>query len=235
MNIPQAQIVSQEFAQHLIAESLSQKFNLLFEKKKHQLSIESGHDWLVKIYLPWTLDWKESNGLIHNPDSHFSLVLIRAGQASTGYFHQGTLIDHKVFRAYMVRQKQGKSQIKHLKTKGKSRAGSRIRLAETLQFFEEINERLTTYANQFPINLWGISCAKTMWPFYFSSAIAPPFSSKAENLIELPYHIAQGSFEELKAAGELVQKFHLIFSEKGKKLLKEFQKEGLETSTNDDW
>lgn len=235
MNIPQAQIISQQFTMDLISDSVKRKLKLIFDRKKHQLQIEDNQEWLAKIYLPWTLNWSESQGLIENPDSHFSLVLIRAGQAATGYFHEGKLFDHKVFRAYMVRQKQGKSQIKHLKTKGKSRAGSRIRLEETTRFFEEINERLINYSDQFPIDLWGISCAKTMWPFYFSSDIAPPFSSKSENLIELPFHISQASFEELKTAGELLQKFHLILSEKGKELLIDFKETNSGTTLKDDW
>lgn len=235
MNIPQAQIISQNIAENLISESRSQKFLFSYEKRKHQILIENSQDWLAKIYLPLTLDWMENTGFRENPDSHFSLVLIRAGQAVTGYFHQGILLDHKVFRAYMVRQKQGKSQIKHLKTKGKSRAGSRIRLAETFQFFEDINERLTSYSDQFPIDFWGISCAKTMWPFYFSSAIAPPFSPKAENLIELPFHVSQSSFEELKSAGELLQKFHLILSEKGNLLLTNQNDKNSSNSINENW
>ncbi len=235
MNIPQAQIISQQFAQDLISTSGKNEFNLVFEVKKHQLLIENNQEWLAKIYLPWTMNWSETGSFQVNPDSHYSLALIRAGQAVTGYFHQGILIDHKVFRAYMVRQKQGKSQIKHLKTKGKSRAGSRIRLAETNQFFEEINERLTTYSDQFPIDLWGISCAKTMWPYYFSSATAPPFSPKADNLIEVPFHISQASFDELKTAGELLQKFHLIFSERGRELLNDISRNDSESIPKDDW
>jgi hypothetical protein len=235
MNIPQAQIFSQKIIETVIAESSNRKFILTYLKEKHQILIESGQDWLAKIYLPWTVEWSQSAGICENPDSHFSLVLIRAGQAVTGYFHQGELIDHKVFRAYMVRQKQGKSQIKHLKTKGKSRAGSRIRLAETERFFEEINERLTSYSSLYPIDFWGISCAKTMWPFYFSSTIAPPFSAKAENLIELPFHISQASFEELKSGGALLQKFHLIFSEKGKAEFEEFETTFFPSTKNEDW
>lgn len=235
MNIPQAQIISQQFAQGLVSVSLKKELKLIFDPKKHQLLIENNQDWLAKIYLPWTLRWSEKGSFQGNPDSHFSLALIRAGQAVAGYFHQGILIDHKVFRAYMVRQKQGKSQIKHLKTKGKSRAGSRIRLAETNHFFEEINERLTSYSDQFPIDFWGLSCAKTMWPFYFSSAVPPPFSSKAENLIEVPFHISQASFEELKSAGELLQKFHLIYSEKGNETFSDLKSETYKSSQNEDW
>ena len=221
MNIPQAQIIPQTLAEKLIAETADQKFELIYQPKKHQLLIEDELGWLAKIYLPWTRDWTAAGGLKRKADSHFSLVLIRAGQAATGYFHLGELIDHKVFRAYMIRQKQGVSQIKYLKTKGKSRSGSRIRLTETERFFEEINERLKSYSDRFPMDLWGISCAKTMWPFYFSSEVSPPFSQKEETLIELPVHIAQASLEELKAVGELVQQFHLIFSERGKDVFRE--------------
>lgn len=235
MNIPQAQIVSQKFTENLISDSLSKSFSVSYNSKKHQLLIEDSQDSLAKIYLPWTFIWSEGTGLKESADPHFSLLLIRAGQAVVGYFHRGFLIDHKVFRAYMVRKKQGKSQIKYLKTKGKSRSGSRIRLAETNQFFEGINERLNSYADQYPIDLWGISCAKTLWPYYFSSAISPPFSPKEENLIELPFHISQGSFEELKNAGELVQKFHLILSEKGKKLLNGNSKNESDLTQNENW
>jgi hypothetical protein len=232
MNIPQAEVISQKQAENLLNDSLGKGRRLLYHPRKHQLEIESGEGWLAKLYLPWTMDWIESFGLKPKPDSHFCLVLIRAGQASTGYFHLGRLIDHKVFRAYMVRQKQGVSQIKHLKTKGKSRAGSRIRLAETARFFEEINERLTSYSNKFPVDFWGISCAKTMWPFYFNAAIPPPFSAKDANLIELPVHISMASFDELVSAGELLQRFHLIVSEKGKGILKEISEGDSET---EDW
>ncbi|SEG12643.1 hypothetical protein [Algoriphagus boritolerans] len=235
MNIPQAQLISHELADYLISDSLAKGFSLSFDSRKHQVVVEDNQDWLAKIYLPWTVQWSESIGLLENSDSHFSLVLIRAGQAVVGYFHQGVLLDHKVFRAYMVRQKQGKSQIKYLKTKGKSRSGSRIRLAETTQFFEEINDRLGSYAAQFPIDLWGISCAKTLWPYYFSSAVTPPFTSKADNLIELPFHVSQGSFEELKIAGELLQKYQLILSEKGKNLISVFPESDFDPTQKADW
>nr|WP_287938456.1 hypothetical protein [Algoriphagus sp.] len=219
MTIPQSILLSPSQAEQVLLTAREAKWIVGYSGEKHQLVIENGPDWIAKIYLPWTWNWNSQKGLFPLEDPHFSLTLIRAGQAAVGYFHQGKLLDHKVFRAYMVRQKQGKSQIKHLKTKGKSRAGSRIRLAETARFFEEINERLQSYSAQFPMDFWGISCAKTMWPYLFSSEVTPPFSSKDSNLIELPFHIAQASFEELEKAGELLGSFHLILSEKGKECI----------------
>ena len=233
MNIPQSITLSETEVLDLLTTAQKQELVLTYVSEKHQLILEKGQDWMAKIYLPWTYGWDEKQGFFLNEDAHFSLVLIRAGQASIGYFHQGKLLDHKVFRAYMVRQKQGKSQIKHLKTKGKSRAGSRIRLAETEHFFEEINQRLQAYSSAYSIDFWGISCGKTLWPFLFESAVFPPFSSKQSNLIELPFHISQASFEELENAGKLLGQFHLILSEKGKEYIKASKKHEKETDSED--
>ena len=178
---------------------------------------ESG--WLVKLYLPWTQTWLPEIGFSLAEDVHYCITLVRAGQAAAGYFHQGILLDHKVFRAYLVRQKQGMSQFKYLKTKGKSRAGSRIRLEETLVFFKEINERLQVYAKQYPLNFWGLGCAKTMWPLLFDGELKPPFTSKSDELIELPYPFAKGSYEELQALELRLQQFHLLLSPAGEPLI----------------
>jgi len=91
-------------------------------------------------------------------------------------------------------------------------------LGETERFFEEINERLQEYSSNFPIDIWGISCGKTLWPYYFESETAPPFSQNQENLISLPFHIAQASFEALENASIQLGKFHLLLSEKGKSI-----------------
>lgn len=231
MNIPNANVISQSFAENLIELSFQKRLEINYLKEKHQIIIEDSEGWLAKIYLPWQLNFQNGKNFELKDDFHSALVLIRAGQAVTGYFHQSILLDHKVFRAYMVRQKQGKSQIKYLKTKGKSRAGSRVRLGETVQFFEDINTRLNEYSSNFPIDLWGISCAKTLWPFYFESEIQPPFSQNQENLIAVPFHIAQASFDELKQAGNLMSKFHLLYSEKGKMLVYSLET----TSKNSEW
>ena len=62
----------------------------------------------------------------------YLILLLRAnGNAALGYFEEGKILNHKVIRKYMVRKKQGKSQLKHLNSKGKSRAGSRVRLQQT--------------------------------------------------------------------------------------------------------
>lgn len=236
MNIPNANVISQSHTESLVTQSIAKGLEVNYLKEKHQILIEDSSDWHAKIYLPWNLEFDSKGGFSVKDDFHYALVLIRAGQAVVGYFHEGILLDHKVFRAYMVRQKQGKSQIKYLKTKGKSRSGSRIRLGETERFFEEINERLNEYFSNFPIDFWGISCGKTLWPYYFESETAPPFSQNQENLISLPFHIAQASFEALENVRIQLGKFHLLLSDTGKEVFSELRtSKNKEETESDNW
>lgn len=212
MKIPQTQVVSLAQALLLVNQADEKGWEIRYLPEKHQLLLENKVSWLAKLFLPWTMTWLPEGKFQVQEDVHYCLTLVRAGQASLGYFHQGKLLDHKVFRGYLVRQKQGKSQFKYLKTKGKSRAGSRIRLEETLVFFKEINERLQVYAKQYPLNFWGLGCAKTMWPLLFDGEVKPPFSSKSAELIELPYPFTKGSYEELQELELRLQQFHLLLS-----------------------
>ena len=218
MKIPQTQVVSFAQALLLVNQADEKGWEIRYLPEKHQLLLENKVSWLAKLFLPWTMTWLPEGKFQVQEDVHYCLTLVRAGQASLGYFHQGKLLDHKVFRGYLVRQKQGKSQFKYLKTKGKSRAGSRIRLEETQLFFKEINERLQVYANQYPLNFWGLGCAKTMWPLLFDGEVKPPFSSKSLELIELPYPFVKASFEELQQLEHRLTQFHLLLSPLGKPL-----------------
>lgn len=212
MKIPQTQVVSLAQALLLVDQADEKGWEIRYLPEKHQLLLENKVSWLAKLFLPWTMTWQPEGKFQVQEDVHYCLTLVRAGQASLGYFHQGKLLDHRVFRGYLVRQKQGKSQFKYLKTKGKSRAGSRIRLEETLVFFKKINERLQIYAKQYPLNFWGLGCAKTMWPLLFDGEMKPPFTSKSAELIELPYPFTKGSYEELQELELRLQQFHLLLS-----------------------
>lgn len=212
MKIPQTQVVSLAQALLLVDQADEKGWEIRYLPEKHQLLLENKVSWLAKLFLPWTMTWLPEGKFQVQEDVHYCLTLVRAGQASLGYFHQGKLLDHKIIRGYLVRQKQGKSQFKYLKTKGKSRAGSRIRLEETLVFFKEINERLQVYAKQYPLNFWGLGCAKTMWPLIFDGEVKPPFTSKSAELIELPYPFTKGSYEELQELELRLQQFHLLLS-----------------------
>ena len=219
MKIPQTQVLSDEQALHLLKIAKFKGWQIHYVLDKHQLLLENETGWLAKLYLPWTQVWLPESRFGLAEDVHYCITLVRAGQAAVGYFHQGILLDHKVFRAYLVRQKQGVSQFKYLKTKGKSRSGSRIRLEETELFFEDINQRLQVYTNQYPLTYWGLGCSKTLWPALFDAAVPPPFTSKSPELIELPYPFIKASYEELQVLEHRLTQFHLLLSPSGEPLI----------------
>ena len=113
----------------------------------------------------------------------------------------------------MVRKKQGKSQIKYLKTKGKSRAGSRVRLASTVEFFENINERLQEYFKDNEIDLIAMSCSKTLIPYFFNSKVETPFDKKDERIFKVPKHIPLPSYEELMYVQKFLLHGEFVFEE----------------------
>lgn len=156
---------------------------------------------------------------IHYPDSSLSgrsryvIALIQSGSAATGIVENEKLTDHKVFTAYMVRKKQGKSQIKHLKTKGKSRAGSRIRLAGATKFFENINSRLQVYFENNGIDRIALSCSKTLIPFLFGSRIKCPFEKKDERIYMIPKDVPQPNFAILCSVNKFLLRGDLHYDE----------------------
>jgi hypothetical protein len=167
------------------------------------------------------------------------LLGVRAGLAGLLCFENGELVDHKVFRAYMVRKKQGKSQLKYLKTKGKSRAGSRVRLEETKLFFEHIAERLQTYDERMTIDQVFLGCATTLIPFLFDNN---PFLQEAKltkKIHKIPFHIQQPSFENMMGA-ERQLRFNQVLIKKNQFIEIQDIMNYLKTSddfffTNDDW
>ncbi len=231
----QPKLISLEKYHALLALAKKKGLSETFEKPKHQWVISNSDSWLARMSLPWHTLPDQSGNLKEIDDFHLALVMIRAGIATTGHFHNGEMLDHKVFRAYMVRQKQGKSQIKYLKTKGKSRAGSRLRLGESEHFFEEINERLQQYHKDFAITTWGYSCGKTLWPYFLGSDPPPPFAKDAENLIRIPFHIQQPDFDTLQAIHTKLRSIHLTLSESGLAMFDDLDTPALKEENEDDW
>lgn len=138
----------------------------------------------------------------------YLLILIQAGYASLGYFEEGELIYHKAITAYMVRKKQGKSQIKHLNSKGKSRLGSRIRLQNTIHFFEQINLKLKEWHKQAAIfdkvERIGQSGSSDLWHLFYTSKEEAPFQKNDSRLRKIPLTVHSPNFEELQRVNNYV-------------------------------
>ncbi|WP_266204944.1 hypothetical protein [Pontibacter kalidii] len=202
----------QEHAARLLRTIQSSGIRAAYEPEKHRLTLldEAGLEQLY-LRLPLTLPFPHPTQA--NQSINYVILLIQAGNCALGYFESGRCLNHKVFRSYMVRKKQGKSQIKYLKTKGKSRAGSRVRLGETVEFFENINERLQEYFEAHEVHRVAISCSKTLIPYLYSSKVATPFDKQDPRLFKIPKHIHTPIYEVLLDANRFLQRGELIYEE----------------------
>ncbi|QNF33948.1 hypothetical protein HUW51_14905 [Adhaeribacter swui] len=183
-----------------------------YDYEKHRLALlDSQQNELVYLRLPVTIPPLSQN--LHVPEKpvHYIMLLIQSGNCAMGYFENGINLNHKVFRAYMVRQKQGTSQVKYLKTKGKSRAGSRVRLAETNEFFENINERLQEYFAQHEVHRIALSCSKILIPYLFNSKVATPFDKRDERIFKIPKHVPTPIYEVMQDTHQFLLKGELIY------------------------
>jgi len=184
-------------------------FSKHYDFEKHAFYYGKGEDQF-QLRLPITLAVK-SNAINELHVVKYLMLLVQTGSSAIGVFQGEECLEHKVLSAYMVRKKQGKSQIKHLKTKGKSRAGSRVRLAKTLEFFEHINERVTRHFNENEFDRIAFSCSKILMPFLFGSKIPTPFDKKDPKILRIPKHLHQPNFEVMLGMQRFLNMGELIF------------------------
>ena len=127
----------------------------------------------------------------------YTILLMQAGAAALGFFEEGEVRLHKVIKKYMTRRKQGKAQINYLNTRGKSKAGSRVRLANSVRFFEEINEYLTDWEEYEPPEKILISCPPRLWGLLFQAKVPAPFPKDDPRIVRIPMDVHIPIHEEL--------------------------------------
>ncbi|WP_234364336.1 hypothetical protein [Lunatibacter salilacus] len=183
-----------------------------YQPEKHQIeyTLPGGERLFVRLPIQVAFPYRP----IHQDNMLYQhiIILIESGLAAVGYFENGENIDHKVFRAYMVRKKQGKSQIKYLKTKGKSRAGSRVRLAETMEFFTSIRERVNSYIDTNRIDRIAISCSLTLWPYFFGGKGDLLFSKNDPRVYKVPMHVPDCTYDNLLKVNDFLMQGELKYS-----------------------
>jgi hypothetical protein len=213
------QFLSREDTLQVIDTILDLGLNFRYESSKHRIIIlDELENELLHFRLP--IDVSISRSLEYNDldEINYIILLVQSGSASLGYFEEDEVINHKVFKSYMVRKKQGKSQISYLNSKGKSRAGSRVRLANTIMFFENINERLQDYFDEYDIHRIAISCSKTLLPYIYNSKKVCPFDKKDERLLKIPKHIHTPNYEIMMNTHQFLMKGELIWEEENQKI-----------------
>ncbi|MBA9078979.1 hypothetical protein [Rufibacter quisquiliarum] len=210
---------AQDLLQHLSTAAHQQTYD--FEKHRVTLLDQAGNE-LVHFRLPLVVPPPVSSPAGFSPEKiNYVVLLIQAGNCAMGYFEDGVNLHHKVFRSYMVRKKQGKSQIKYLKTKGKSRAGSRVRLGETEEFFANINGRLQEYFQEHTVHRIALSCSKTLWPYLFEAEVSTPFDKRDERLFKIPKHVHTPIFEVLQDVNRFLLRGELVYEPPQQPLVEE--------------
>ncbi|GGK81100.1 hypothetical protein ACD591_10315 [Rufibacter glacialis] len=215
------QFVSRETAAQVLQNLKALALPTTYDHEKHRVVVSDaqGNEQVVfRLPLPFSALNAQLEPVQEDP-VQYVILLIQAGNCALGYFEDGVNLHHKVFRSYMVRKKQGKSQIKYLKTKGKSRAGSRVRLGETAEFFENINGRLQEYFAHYQIHRIALSCSKTLLPYLFDAKVAPPFQKRDERILKIPKHIHTPIYEVMMNANRFLLKGELIFDPRHQDLI----------------
>ena len=131
------------------------------------------------------------------PGSH-TLLLIQAGSTAIGVWDDDELLRHKVIKKYVVRG-SGRAQPAHLKTKGKSRYGSRLRLQNAKNQLVETNEKLIDYELDLgQSDRIYFSVPVRTWPELFRTTPPPPFKAEDARLHKIPLDVHVPNFEELE-------------------------------------
>ena len=139
---------------------------------------------------------------IEAPIGTHCLVLMRAGSFALGLWDDEELLVHKAKKRYVTRGK-GRAQATHLKTRGKSRYGSRLRLQNAKAQLEDLATRLHDIQDGLgkPRQCW-LSCPTRLVADLYGARPAPPWPRDAWRRV--PYHVHEPDFEELCRIRELL-------------------------------
>lgn len=171
-----------------------------YDLAKHAIVLENEQsDTIGQIRLPLHIVIDDHLSILKE-DAKVTYLSIESGNAAICVMEGKVNTYHTTFSAYMTRKKQGVSQIKYLNKKGKSRAGSRVRLAKTLEFFEDINSTLAKLLTQGEMDRIALNCSATLIPYLHQSKVPCPFEKKDPRLYKIPLHIPQSNFTHLDKA-----------------------------------
>lgn len=130
------------------------------------------------------------------PGPH-ALLLLRAGSSALGWWEGLELLRHKAIQRYVVRG-TGKAQPTHLKTRGKSRYGSRLRLQNWERQLSETSERLGGWWREFGAP-WRVFVAMPvrLRAEFAAADPPPPFAFDQPWVVPVPFHVHQPDHAEL--------------------------------------
>lgn len=127
----------------------------------------------------------------------YAVLLMQAGAAALGLFEDGALLDHKALKRYVVRGK-GRAQPTHLKTRGKSRFGSRLRLRNAERLLTDVNERLGAWwQDDEPPERLFVSCPVRLFADLCRTEPGPPVGVEDPRRVHIPIDVHVPTHAEL--------------------------------------
>lgn len=210
--------ISSSKTSSLLEYLLNNNYRVELQNKKDKILIYKDNEFLFGLRPPLSYpSLKEIDEIkqwdYKNIHKTYIVFLVRSGIASLGLIEDGELIKHKVLRSYMNRKKQGKSQLSYLKTKGKSRAGSRVRLENAKIFFEEISTLLNKWAGKKNIPFYYFIPIPLL-SYWNQTSTPPPSQIKLTDSKKIPLNVKTPSFGELQRIINLIEKGELLFNNK---------------------
>lgn len=136
--------------------------------------------------------------------AYYGIMLIQAGRASVAVAQADEIIVSKQIQKYMVRKTQGRSQLTYLQEKGKSRLGSRIRLRQSQLFFDEINERMLGWSQEYPLTQIFLSCTPKLKGAFFLAVDAPAIPKDDPRWRRVPFMVRPPGQEEMQRIHRLL-------------------------------
>lgn len=134
----------------------------------------------------------------------YLVLLMQAGATSMGLWEEEELVCHKVIKKYVKRGK-GKAQTTYLKTRGKSRYGSRLRLQNARMHLNETSEKLHRWWADYGVaDKVFYSCPTRLWPELFAATPAPPFERDGQ-CYKIGMDVRQPGHDELLKVRNFLQ------------------------------
>lgn len=135
----------------------------------------------------------------------FLLLLIRSGSAALGFSQNGKITEHKRITKYMIRKKQGKSQLTFYSEKGTTKGGSRLRFQQSIEFFEDIQVKIKNWVNMISSSdLILYQCAPKLWSELFKSKKGFPFNKNDHRIFTIPYSTGKPTYKELQKINKIL-------------------------------
>jgi len=132
----------------------------------------------------------------------YLILLVQAGASALGWFEADDCVAHKVIKRY-VKRGSGRAQPAHLKTKGKSRYGSRLRLQNARRQLDETCARVRQWYEEMgtPGQVFASVPIRT-WPDLAAADPPLPFSRRDSSRIQ--HHVHTPNLEELMRVQSLL-------------------------------